>query len=250
MPERILTEINRRILTPNHERDDFWWMGFPDKRDYNWNPWINTNWLTCVLLAEQDEHRRIASIHKTMKSIENFLNHYPADGGSDEGPGYWNVAGGRLFDYLEFLRVPSDGRLTYYENALIRNIGSYVYKAHIHERYVVNFADAGSRANVAGEMIYRYGKQIDDPKMMAFGAWASNVETPSGAGSAETSHANSSRCSIFRKCMMRRRPNPTCATPGYPTSRSCSPSRRKVPQTAGMSQPRVATTRRVTTTTT
>jgi hypothetical protein len=33
LPTRIITEIDRRILTPNLERDDFWWMGFPDRRD-------------------------------------------------------------------------------------------------------------------------------------------------------------------------------------------------------------------------
>ncbi len=178
LPARILTEIDRRILTPNLERDDFWWMGFPDRRVNNWNPWINTNWLTCVLLAEQNEERRAAGIHKTMRSMENFLNHYPADGGCDEGPGYWNVAGGRLFDYLEFLRVATDGKLSHYDNPLIREIGRFIYKAHIHERYVVNFADARAKSSIAGEMVYRYGKQIGDATMMAFGAWAVQRRNP------------------------------------------------------------------------
>jgi hypothetical protein len=182
VPERILTEIDRRILTPNLERDNFWWMGFPNRRVNNWNPWINTNWLTCVLLAEQNEERRIAGIHKSMRSIENFLNHYPADGGCDEGPGYWNVAGGRLFDYLEFLRVASAEALSYYDNPLIAEIGRFVYKAHIHERYVVNFADAHAKTTISGEMVYRYGKQIDDSTMMAFGAWAVQKRDPARRG--------------------------------------------------------------------
>ncbi|MBS13053.1 MAG: heparinase [Gemmatimonadetes bacterium] len=178
IPERILSEIDRRILSPNLETDHFWWMGFPDRRVNNWNPWINTNWLTCVLLTEQDPDQRIDAIHKTMRSVENFLNHYPADGGCDEGPGYWNVAGGRLFDYLEFLRVASSGQLSYYDHDLIKAIGSYVYKAHIHERYVVNFADAGAKTTIAGEMVYRYGKRINDPTMMAFGSWAVHRRDP------------------------------------------------------------------------
>ncbi len=178
LPERILVEIDRRILTPNLDREDFWWMGFPDRRANNWNPWINTNWLTCVLLAERNEDRRIAGIHKTMRSLENFLNHYPADGGCDEGPGYWNVAGGRLFDYLEFLRTASNNQLSFYDNDLIQEIGRFISKAHIHERYVVNFADAAGKASVSGEMIYRYGKQINDPTMMAFGAWAVQKRNP------------------------------------------------------------------------
>jgi len=113
-----------------------------------------------------------------MRSIENFLNHYPADGGCDEGPGYWNVAGGRLFDYLEFLRVASNDKLSFYENKLIQEIGRYIVKAHIHESYVANFADARAKANLAGGLVYRYGKQINDPVMMSLGAWSLQRRNP------------------------------------------------------------------------
>jgi len=39
--ERLRLEVDRRILTPNLDRDDFWWMGFTP-REVN-NPWINSN---------------------------------------------------------------------------------------------------------------------------------------------------------------------------------------------------------------
>ncbi|MGH9341899.1 MAG: hypothetical protein ACRD1R_20505 [Acidobacteriota bacterium] len=50
IPERIRLEVDRRILAPNWEREDFWWMGFSGRRVNNWNPWVNSNWLTAVLL--------------------------------------------------------------------------------------------------------------------------------------------------------------------------------------------------------
>ncbi len=52
-PRRMQVEIERRILAPCRERNDFWWMGLDPRQSRevnNWNPWINSNWLTCALL--------------------------------------------------------------------------------------------------------------------------------------------------------------------------------------------------------
>jgi hypothetical protein len=168
---RIRREINRQLLAPGLARDDFWWMGFGDREVNNWNPWINSNWLTCVLLMEKDADRRTQSVVKILRSLDNFLNHYPADGGCDEGPGYWGRAGASLFDCLELMYSATNGKFTVYDNALVQNIGQYIYRVHIDDSYFVNFADASPRAGGSSDLIYRYGQRINDPKMMAFGAW-------------------------------------------------------------------------------
>lgn len=73
---RVSRELDARILTPNLTRDDFWWM----KAAMNWNPWICSNWLTVALLAEEDEPRRQAAVAKVTRTLDAFLNAYPADG--------------------------------------------------------------------------------------------------------------------------------------------------------------------------
>ena len=92
--ERVRLEVDRRILTPNLERDDFWWMGFPREVN-NWNPWINSNWLASALLLERDPGRRVRAVGKIARSLSRFIDAYPDDGGCDEGPGYWGRAGRR-----------------------------------------------------------------------------------------------------------------------------------------------------------
>ena len=50
----------RAAASESLERDDFGWMGFQHTgRPYNWNPWINSNWLACVLFIERDAQRRL-----------------------------------------------------------------------------------------------------------------------------------------------------------------------------------------------
>lgn len=168
---RILDELRRRILDPYLQRDDCWWMGLQerDKRLNNWTPWCTSNCLSAFLLAEEDAGRRLQAVQKAMRSIDRFLSMHPADGGCDEGPGYWNKAGGSLFDCLELLFAATEGKFNVYDEPLIQNIARYIYKVHIHDRYFLNFADGPHRITVEEDLVYRYGKRIGDENMMALG---------------------------------------------------------------------------------
>ncbi len=168
---RIEYEINKRILTPVLEREDFWWMGLGERQVVNnWNPWIISNWINCVLIMEKDEERRARSLEKAMYCLDNFLNFYPDDGGCDEGPGYWGHAGGSLFDCLELLYSSSNGEINVYNNTLVKNIGSYIYKVYIAGQYFINFADASGKINIYPDIVYRYGERTENPTMMGFAA--------------------------------------------------------------------------------
>lgn len=169
--ERIHHEVERRILSPNLERDDFWWMGLSGQRVNNWNPWICSNWLTAALILEQEEERRTQSIDKILRCLDQFLNSYPQDGGCDEGPGYWNRAGGSLYDCLDLLQSASGGAIDVFRNPLVREIGRYICRVYIHDRYFINFADAAAKINAEASLVFRYGKSIGDEAMVGFGAF-------------------------------------------------------------------------------
>jgi hypothetical protein len=180
IPERIRLETDRRILTPYLTREDFGWMGFRGGSPNNWNPWINSNCLTCALLVERDEKRRQAMLHKIARSLDNFLNGYYDDGGCDEGPGYWSRAGASLFDCLELFHQATGGALNGFTQPLVHQIGLYICRAHIYNEWYTNFADAPARVNPDGDLIYRFGKRVGDETMMAHGAFATFYRSESG----------------------------------------------------------------------
>ena len=173
--DRIDYEVQRRILGPNLDRNDFWWMGF-NRQVNNWNPWICSNWLTAALLLEKEPQRRIAAVDKIMRCLDNFLNGYTDDGGCDEGPTYWGRAGGSLFDCLELLESATGGSIDVYGEPLIRAIGTYITRAYIHGEYFVNFADAAAKHRADAATIFRYGKALDDAVMTSFGAYLADVQ--------------------------------------------------------------------------
>ena len=173
---RLYYEMDHRILTPNLDRD-FGWMGTPRPGRppaslNNWTPWICSNWLTTALIAERDGKRRIQAIQKLTGCLDRFLNGYADDGGCDEGPGYWDRAGGALFDNLELLRLASNHKINLFDDPLVKEIGRYIYRAHIAGPYFTNFSDAPAKVNLSADMVYRYGKRIDDSKMVALAAWS------------------------------------------------------------------------------
>ncbi len=169
---RLKNEIMRKAVIPYYERDDFWWQGLDGSRSVNnWNPWTNHNMLTAILILEDDQSKKIKGVEKVVRSLDVFINGYPADGGCDEGPSYWGRAGASLYQDLDLLKRATKGKFNVFDNPLIRNMGNYIYKAYIHYPYFINFADADAKTGSRPEIIYRYGKDINDPMMQKFGAF-------------------------------------------------------------------------------
>lgn len=186
---RIAQEVQTRILTPCLEREDYSWMGFiprPDGRPVNnWNPWICSNWLACTLLMEPVDERRVESVYKILRTLDNFLDPYPRDGGCDEGPSYWGRAGASLFDNLELLYSASAGQIDLYGESLIQEIGRFIHRVQIADDYYLNFADAPALVYPDAMLVYRYGLRIGDPAMAALGAWLAERQEVQSGGSDE-----------------------------------------------------------------
>lgn len=169
--ERIRYEIKRRILDPYYSRNDFSWFGFDDGFVNNWNPWINSNVVTTILLTEDDPDMKAKGIFKAMRSMDKYINFVKADGWCDEGPSYWGRAGGSLFSALDMLYQASNGQINIFDQEIIRNLGKYIYNAYIADDYYVNFADAAAKNSHSPEMIFKWGEYINDQKMMGFASF-------------------------------------------------------------------------------
>jgi hypothetical protein len=170
--KRLKDEIMKKAVIPYYERDDFWWQGLDGRRRVNnWNPWTNHNLLTAILILEDDPGKRLAGVDKVVRSLDVFVNGYPADGGCDEGPSYWGRAGASLFQNLDLLYRATSGKFDVYENQLVRNMGTFIYKAYIDYPYFINFADADATTGSRPAIIYWYGKEIKDPLLQNFGVF-------------------------------------------------------------------------------
>ncbi|UKJ07445.1 heparinase II/III domain-containing protein [Solitalea lacus] len=178
--KRIRFELDRRIVQPYLQHNDFWWMGFGKRMVNNWNIWINRNLLLTTLLMVDDSSDRSKMLEKLLLSADKFINGYPNDGGCDEGPTYWGHAGGKLIEFITLLSDASYGKINFSDKSLIHNIGSYIYKMHIDSNRMVNFADAKAYNIPHPDNVYAYGKLFNDSTLMQFGAWLYRLQNADG----------------------------------------------------------------------
>lgn len=176
LPQRIRYELERRVISPYLQRNDFWWMGFHGQQVNNWNPWVNQNVLLTSLLTETNKDRMDSTVYKTMQSVDFFINQYPGDGGCDEGPAYWSHAGGELITYLALLRASTDGKINIMNRPLICNIGKYIYKMNIDKNSFVDFADAHPYLTPSISSIFKFGEACEDDTMKQFAAYFAKEE--------------------------------------------------------------------------
>ena len=168
---RMLGLLEKRIFHPFlHYQDSMWWKGSGGNTLNNWTPWIVSNVLTVLLLCEKDDGRRTAITKESMEILDRIIGFYKSDGGCDEGPGYWTVAGASYFDCLEILWDLSGGKIDAFGNPLVRRMGEYIADVHITGNLYVNFADASHRMGMDAALIARYGRRTGSPKLIAFAA--------------------------------------------------------------------------------
>ena len=167
--KRIREEIRRRILRPFMETDDFWWMGFRRKDLNNWTPWILSNVLVCAALSPTPAGRLARITERACGMLDRYLDTLPADGGCDEGAGYWNMAGGALLDCLEILEKLTGGRMAFWQEEKIRNILRFPLAAYLGNGWFANFADCDARPFISGERMETAGRKTGDAALAALG---------------------------------------------------------------------------------
>ena len=176
--DRVEYELDRRIKIPYESRYDFWWMGHRGKQVNNWNPWILSNILTVFLLTERNMRKKQKAIGKMFSEIQYYYDSLPADGGCDEGPGYWGRAGASLFEFLYQLKTATGGELDLFGDTKICRIADYLKKVHITADIFVNVADA--HADGKGSLmvlLYGFAKETKQKALMNFSVAAYRERT-------------------------------------------------------------------------
>ena len=172
----IEKSIRRNILDPYldvRERRAQFWLGYYTNFLNNWTTWCNADVALCFLLVEKDQSRLDAALLQSAEAIDRWLDHIQKDGGCEEGPGYWDAAPGKFYDYLQIMHDASGGEFNMFGNDRVRRMGEFASRAYIGNGYVVNFADADPTigSNFA-ETVWRYGKAIGSREMTNYALYS------------------------------------------------------------------------------
>lgn len=174
---RIGCRLERNILKPFESRY-FPWSGIgPEKFTNNWNPWVISNILTAAALTVEDPERRTEIIKRALFILDNFTDIYAPDGGCDEGPSYWSVAGASYFDCIELIYDLTGGKVSFFDSPLLHGMCDYIRKAYISGDYYVNFADSPASlptCTSSARQIARMGRRTGNTDLSEFAHYLSN----------------------------------------------------------------------------
>ena len=164
LAERVRYEVERRVLTPFMENDGEWWMGFTRKDLNNWTPWIISN----ILMSANVWHfGGAALIERACMMLDRWLVCVPADGGCDEGAGYWNMAGGAFLDCL--MALESMCGVNLWQDEKVRRMMAYPELVYLGNGWFANFADCDARPSVSGDRLMYAGEKTGNPALVRMG---------------------------------------------------------------------------------
>ncbi|MBQ9549037.1 MAG: heparinase II/III family protein [Bacteroidales bacterium] len=189
----ILRSLDRNIFEPflNPAKEKYQsWLGFNGNRVNNWNTYCNTFVLSAFLLCEQDPDRLLKGVERSLRSVDNYLNSVNLDGACDEGPSYWSMAGGKVYDYTRMLCDATGGAINLFGDDQIRRLCEYIAKIYIGDGWVINFGDGGPRTAGDALLTWRMGEDLDSQELRDYAIAASakpatksfSAPRPSSAG--------------------------------------------------------------------
>jgi hypothetical protein len=169
---RIRHEVDRRVLTPFAERNDWHWLGL-DGDVHNWNPWIHGNVLvTALRLADTDPIRRAALVNRVLAGLDRYAASIPADGAIDEGYSYWWNGACRLFEALDLLRHATGDALGDEPLRALAATVAFPHRMHLGGPWYLNHADGPARPSPhqPWAALHRAARQVGDADAEAHAA--------------------------------------------------------------------------------
>lgn len=137
---RIRHEITRRVLEPSETADSWWYKG-----SNNWSVWCCFSLNVAAMDVWQDDKERLAAfLVKHIEPMKRFFDHYPEDGGCDEGPCYWVVAVGMLLNGLDVLQRRLGGFEDWIADPKLKKMVEFIPRVNLCGPWFMGFSDAES----------------------------------------------------------------------------------------------------------
>jgi hypothetical protein len=160
---RIRQEVDRRVLRPFEERDDWHWIGL-DGDVHNWNPWIHGNLLVASLALVDDHTRRAELVAAIVTGLDRYVAALPVDGAIDEGYAYWWNGACRALEALDLLRHATAGSLDATGIDRLRETVAFPHRMHLGAGWYLNVADGQARppATPPWHALHRAARAVHD----------------------------------------------------------------------------------------
>ena len=167
----IKASLKKNIFDPFLDPKVYhWWMQKREDGKYlnNWTSYCTANVTSAFLLCEDDPERLLQALKQAAVTMDLYMNDIRSDGACDEGPSYWDMAVGKVYDFARIMYDASYGKMSIFGDDLFRRMGEFKSKTYFGDGYVMNFADGSCRDVGDLMMIFRFGYDAGSQELIDF----------------------------------------------------------------------------------
>ncbi len=150
LEKRIRHEVDRRILTPFLARHDFWWLHpYPGRKLNNWTGVCVGNVIAAAVYLERDTARLAEIISRGAHSLADYLATFDSEGGSTEGPAYWDFGFGNYVLAAHLVHQRTNGRIDFFAEPIVRKVAVFPLRTMLSPGRFVNFSDCDDQISLS-----------------------------------------------------------------------------------------------------
>ncbi len=162
LKERIRARLRSEFFEPfARHPQTFWWHC----NKGNWNAVCHQGVVGAALSQLDDARLLTQMLMVARRGLPHFLAGFTPDGGTSEGPGYWDYGFGRFAVLNEQLEQRTRGRLSLFSrNHQVRRIAAFGPALSLPGGRLVNFADGSAKGVLNPALLACLGKRLDVPE--------------------------------------------------------------------------------------
>ncbi len=144
----------------NSPEERFLGLGYEQTLLNNWNIYCNFGVLTAFLLMEDDQEELVRALKLSAKSVDAYLSYIADDGCCDEGPSYWRMSFGKIYEYCRLLYDASSGKVNLLKHPLVRKMAEFKPRTYLGDGWVVDYSDGAARYQGDPGHLFRFGCDV------------------------------------------------------------------------------------------
>jgi hypothetical protein len=163
---RIRTELDFRLWSPYLAHNDFHWQGnWLDRSVGNWTAVCTAGVVGSAINMNLEPEKLSRVVDRGLRSLEEYLETFDPDGGSSEGPGYWDYGFGYFSIIAQLLAHRTDGWIDLFENPQVREIAQFPLRTRLCPGHYVSFSDCSLDVQMEPALLELLAQRLDLPEL-------------------------------------------------------------------------------------
>ena len=174
--QRIAHECRIRLVDPLVRDTGQWWRHGIN----NWTPWIAANAVLAAGQVAADPVELAAMIRDLDAACTRYRDRLPADGGCDEGVGYWNVGPVKLLEFAERVDRACGGAGKMLGDSRLRAAALFPLRVHLGHGRFPTFSDCKPGDAPRRGALWKLGTTLQLPVLCDLARLAARGWDPAG----------------------------------------------------------------------